>query len=167
MASKKGLWIVLGGCGVVVLAGAIFVGAIVFTVVRHLEIRPVSTESAGQECDRLRDRFAGQIPLVELDRDNPSSVRFNHPVEQQAPGKISALHVFAWSPRDGRIVRLDLPIWLLRLQGHSDNMHWRWGGGDYGFERVPITVEDLERRGPGLILDFEGRHGERVLLWTE
>lgn len=167
MASKKGLWIALGGCGVLLLAGAVFVGAVVFTVVRHLEIRPVSTASAGQECDRLRDRFAGQIPLMEIDRDNPSRIRFNHQVEQQPPGKISTLHIFAWGPRDGKIVRLDLPIWLLRLQGRSDRVHWNWRGENFGFEEMPITVEDIERRGPGLILDFEGRHGERVILWTE
>jgi hypothetical protein len=167
MSNKKGLWIALGGCGVLLFAGAIFVGAIVFTVVRHLEIRPVSTASAGQEYDRLRNRFAGQIPLMEIDRDNPARIRLNRPPEQGTPGKISTLHIFAWNPREGKLVNLDLPIWLLRFHRRPNYVHWNWGGEGFAFENVDLSVEDIERHGPGLILDFEDRHGERVLLWTE
>ena len=165
--AKKGLWIALGGCGILLLAAAVFVGAVIFTVVRHLEIRPVSTASAGQEYDRLRDQFAGQTPMIELDRDNPSRFRIHHPAEQQAPGKISTLHIFAWGPRDGKVVRLDLPIWLLRLKRNSGYWHRSWGGDDFGLDNMNITVEDIERNGPGLLLDFDGRRGERVLVWTE
>jgi len=167
MASKKGLWIVLGGCAVLLLAAAVFVGGVVFVVVRHLEIRPVSTASAGQEYDRLRDRFAGQTPLIEFERDNPARFRVNRPPEQRAPGKISTLHIFAWGPRDGKIVRLDLPVWLLRLKSSSGYWHSSWRGDEFNFDDMHLTVEDIERNGPGLILDFEGRRGERVLLWTE
>jgi len=33
--------------------------------------------------------------------------------------------------------------------------------------RVRLTLDDLERRGPGLILDQKDRHGSQVLVWTE
>jgi hypothetical protein len=154
MSSKQGLWIALGGCGVLLLAGAVFVGAIVITVVRHLEIRPVSTASAGQEYDRLRSRFAGQIPLLEIDRDNIARIRVNRPPEHGSRGEISTLHIFAWKR-------------LVRLHGNTHHVRWNWGGEDYPFENVELSVEDIERHGPGLILDFEDRRGERVLVWTE
>jgi hypothetical protein len=64
-------------------------------------------------------------------------------------------------------VNLDLPIWLLRFHRRPNYVHWNWGGEDFAFENVDLSVEDIERHGPGLILDFEDRYGERVLLWTE
>jgi hypothetical protein len=35
--------------------------------------------------------------------------------------------------------------------------------------RVTLTVtpEDIDRRGPGLLLNWSGRKGERLLVWTE
>ncbi len=32
-----------------------------------------------------------------------------------------------------------------------------------------VTADDLERHGPGLIMDFEqtGAHGSQVLVWTD
>jgi hypothetical protein len=33
--------------------------------------------------------------------------------------------------------------------------------------KLKITVEDLERRGPGLILDHKEASGERVLVWAQ
>jgi len=30
-----------------------------------------------------------------------------------------------------------------------------------------ITADDLERRGPGLILDYKEASGQRVLVWAQ
>ena len=32
---------------------------------------------------------------------------------------------------------------------------------------LDVTEEDLERRGPGLVLDEEGAGGRRLMLWTD
>jgi hypothetical protein len=32
---------------------------------------------------------------------------------------------------------------------------------------MKLTVEDLERFGPTLIVDHKGRAGERVLVWSQ
>jgi hypothetical protein len=32
---------------------------------------------------------------------------------------------------------------------------------------VNLTLDDIERRGPGLILDQADRRGSHVLIWTE
>jgi hypothetical protein len=34
-------------------------------------------------------------------------------------------------------------------------------------DRVNLKLEDLERMGPGLILDQKDRRGSEVLVWTE
>jgi hypothetical protein len=38
---------------------------------------------------------------------------------------------------------------------------------DLGSRRVHLTLEDVERHGPGLILDQADRHGNLVLVWSE
>ncbi len=167
MATRKGLWIALGTCGVVAFAGAAFIGIVIFAVVRHLEIRPLSNASAEQEYGQLRDRFAGGTPLIEIDRDNPGRIQVHRPAERPASNSITALHIFAWNPRDRKVVRLDVPLWLLRLQPRSNSIHWNWSGDDLDLEDIRVTVEDLERHGPGLVLDFEGHRGERLLVWSE
>jgi len=40
-------------------------------------------------------------------------------------------------------------------------------GIDFDSERVHLNLEDLERRGPGLILDQADRRGSQVLVWSE
>ncbi len=167
MADRKGLWIALGACGFLVIAGAAFVGLMIFVTVRHLEIRPATTASAEQEYNQLRDRFAGRPPLIEIDRDDPGKVRVHRPAEQQSSGNVTTLHIFAWDRRESKVVKLDLPFWLLRLKPHSSFGQWRWNGEEMNLDNLQITVEDLERYGPGLVLDFEGHRGERVLIWSE
>ena len=40
-------------------------------------------------------------------------------------------------------------------------------GIDFDSDRVHLTLDDLERRGPGLLLDQTDRRGSQVLVWTE
>jgi hypothetical protein len=167
MEKSKGLWVAFGACGFLVFAGAVFIGIVVFAVVRHLDVRPVTEASAEQEYSRLRDRFEGRPPLIEIDKDNPSNIRVHRAAEVQTLRELTALHVFGWNPRDGKVVRLDMPMWLLRLNPRFGSAHWRWSGEGLDWDNINVTVEDLERHGPGLVFDFEGRRGERLLVWTE
>ena len=41
------------------------------------------------------------------------------------------------------------------------------GIGDWSFSDFHITVEDIERYAPGIILDFKTPDGELVLLWAQ
>jgi hypothetical protein len=40
-------------------------------------------------------------------------------------------------------------------------------GIDFDSDRIRLSYQDLERLGPGLILDQKDRHGSQVLVWTE
>jgi hypothetical protein len=60
-----------------------------------------------------------------------------------------------------------MPFWLLRMtKGQPIRIS---SNDDPGSDAVKlkITVEDLERRGPGLILDHKEASGERVLVWAQ
>ncbi len=166
MGSKKTLWIVLSICGVVVVVGALFLGAVLYTVFANLHVRTVAPEPAEQEYAQLRAQLAGRTPLIVIDKDDPGSIRINRPAAQAPARPLKVMHVFVWNPRDQRVARLDLPAWLLRLNmgSHITSLHL---GDSLRIDQLSLTAEDIERHGPGLIVDFEDRHGTRVLIWTE
>jgi hypothetical protein len=61
-----------------------------------------------------------------------------------------------------------LPFWLLCLGRRGSGGSLRFGSsGRIQFERLNISVDDLERLGPALIIDYQTPHGERVLVWTQ
>jgi len=84
-----------------------------------------------------------------------------------APGKpVEALHIIVWDPDEQKVVKLNMPFWLLRM---TKGQPIKVSGHDDSGEpmKLKVTVEDLERRGPGLILDHKEATGERVLVWAQ
>ena len=162
---KTWVWVVLGvivACvvGVVAIAGA---GFYFFT--RHIETRTVSPAAAGKEFEEVKAQFVGQKPLVELDRHG-TFVRSNPDRPAARNGRVpEELYVMAFDPDDGRVVRLKIPFWLLRLKTHGSNINFN--GRRMDLEDLKLSVADLERYGPTLIVDHTGVDGKRVLVWSQ
>ena len=167
MAGKSRTWIwivvgivLLGVLGIVAMAAA---GLYFFT--QNIDTREVSASKASQEFDEVRSRFTGQKPLIELDT-NGDLLRTNpdRPV-QDDPRPPDTLHVLAFDPDDGRIVNVTVPFWLLRFKMGSTTIDFN--GDRMDLEDLKLTVEDLERLGPTLIVDHTSTGGERVLVWSQ
>jgi hypothetical protein len=74
--------------------------------------------------------------------------------------------VLAFDPDDsGRIERVTIPFWLLRLNLRGSTIDFN--GARMDLEDLKLTVEDLERFGPTLLIDHANRDGERVLVWSQ
>lgn len=168
MAKKRWGLIILGIVIFVVIVGA---GALVtfgYIVYRQMDVQTVESASPEDEFAKARARFEGQVPFIELPPDLEQSALVVHR-EQMAkdPTPLTGLRVLAWGPKDKKLVRLKLPMWLLRLSGRQ--------GVQLSNEDTPIgvdmnlnvTADEIERHGPGLILDFTTKTGERVLVWAE
>ena len=84
--------------------------------------------------------------------------------DQGDTGSISTLHIRVWSPREKKLVQVDLPFWMMRLTG---NKPITINAGSFRQLTLSVTPEEIDRRGPGLILDHKSPHGERLLVWTE
>ena len=162
---KTWVWVLLGvivTCvvGVIAIAGA---GFYFFT--RHIETRTVSPAAATREFEEAKAQFVGQKPLVELDRRG-SFVRSNPDRPSSRNGRVpEELYVMAFDPDDGRVVRLKIPFWLLRLKTHGSNINFN--GRRMDLEDLKLSVADLERFGPTLIVDHSGIDGKRVLVWSQ
>ena len=141
---------------VVVLCLAV-VGGGVYIYTTHVSRQSASNESAADEFARARAKFPGQQALVDLRTGEPT-VRRTQDAGRSA-GELHTLHALAFDREDGKLVRADIPFWLLRFKSKLSFLP------DMG----SVTVDDLERHGPGLIVDFAetGRRGGQVLVWTD
>jgi hypothetical protein len=159
------VWIVIGIGVLGVLCLIAVAGATFYMFTQHVDTKVVSRASANEEFDAIRTRFTGQRALIELD-ERGHFLRSNTNRDSQPGVKIpDQLYVLAFDPDDGRIVRVKIPFWLLRFKSHGTTIDL--DGGTMGVEDLKLTVEDLERFGPTLIVDHQGRHGERVLVWSQ
>ncbi len=169
MAAKKWIWIAVGLLAAALLACGGLVGTLAYFSLRHLNIRKVSVESGEREFDQVRERFAGKAPLIEIDEDAWERPRIHRPpaeVEPRPAQPVQTMHVMVWDDRQGNLVRLDLPMWILKLNRRGRS--YIFSSDNFGdLERLNLSAEDIERNGPGLILDHRGRRGERILVWTE
>ena len=168
MAVKTWVWVVLALVGVAVLGLIALIGAGAYFVAREIDTKPASKLSAEQEFAKELERFGDQKPLIEIDETGHSvSSRFD-PSLPAAATKPEVMIVMVWDPDDERIVRVRLPFWLLRLGNREKGGSMRIGPRNtITFENLNISVQDLERLGPALIVSHHATRGERVLVWTQ
>ena len=167
MAGKVKTWVwvvaavvVIGILGIIAMAG---VGIYFFS--QHIETRTETPAGASRDFAQVSARFTGQKPLIELD-ERGRYLRSN--TDRQAAPNVKtpeALHVMAYDPDDGRIARLNIPLWLLRLKLRGSSIDFN--GNRMDLEDLKLTVEDLERYGPALIVDHRASSGQRVLVWSQ
>lgn len=151
----------------VLLLGVVAVGAIALTAMwfrQNLTITQGREDAATQQFEEVRRRYAGQEPLIRLVDGRPQYV-----VEragQAAPrAALSSIHVIAYDRDEGNTVRFSLPFWLLRMKSGPIRISaFQQGWDDRGVE---FRVEDLEKHGPGIIVDVVERNEGRVLIWAE
>jgi hypothetical protein len=161
---RRWIAIVLGILFLIFVLGA---GAVIFSVAwfrQNLQITEVSATTASKEFEAIRARFAGQRPLLEM-RDGEPAYVAEREKEPPSNAKLTTVHLLAWDEDEEHLVRFALPFWLLRMKSGPI------GFSSYasGIDRVSLRPEDIERHGPGLILDVtEDRRGRgRVLIWAE
>lgn len=169
MAGKTRTWIwVVVAIAVVIVLGVIALAAVGFYLVsRHIDAREIDPAAAAREFEAATASFADRTPLVELDSEG----RFLRAHTDRPPAtgaeKPDTLHLLAFDPRGadgGRIVRFELPFWLLRIRAGNATIELE--GNRLDLEDLKLTVDDLERYGPSVIIDHTTPDGERVLVWS-
>jgi hypothetical protein len=162
---KTWVWIVVAVFAVGVLGLVAIAGAGFYYVSRHVQSKSVSPAAAAREFDTVKAGFNGQKPLIELDARG-HFVRAN--TDRAAPDRRAdpeELHVLAFDQSDRRIVRVTVPFWLLRFKTGGATIDLN--GNRMDLEDLKLSVEDLERYGPSLIVDHLAPDGDRVLVWSK
>ncbi len=168
MAKKNNrLVIILGIVIFVVIVGVAAVAGFVYYTYRQMGVTVSDNANPQQEFSAELARFKDQAPYIELKFvDGREQATVHRELEKPTRTRLSKLHLVIYDEREHKVVRLALPFWLLRLSNSPINLQQDRSGFDPGV-RLSVTAEDLERRGPGLVLDTVGRHGERVLVWQD
>jgi len=166
MAGKVRTWVwVVVAVVVICIVGAVAVAGMgYYFFTKHIDTKVTSPASASVEFEQIKGQFTGQKPLIELD-ERGRFLRAN----PDRPGRPDlrrpdSLYVLAFDPDDERIVKVTIPFWLLRFKSRGTI---DFNGGRLELEDLKLTVEDLERFGPTLIVDHKSTGGERVLVWSQ
>jgi hypothetical protein len=164
-SKKTWIWIIVtiaGLCIVSVLAVAAFG---IFFVSQHVSTSRATSVDADRRFDEIRATFKDKTPLLEIDSSGqPHPVRPLH----ELPGstvKPESLSILAWNPREGRIAKISLPFWIMRLG--RDKIDISSGDHHFDFDSLDLDVRELERVGPSIVIDITRASGERVLVWTQ
>ena len=161
---KTWIWVIVGIIAVCILFVIAMAGAGFYYVSRHVDTTRATPAAAQQEFDAVRARFQGVTPLIELDAKG-DFLRAH--TDRDAPAGASRpenLYVMAFDPDDGGLVKVTVPFWLLRMKMNS-TIHF--GSRGVTLEELKLTVEDLDRLGPSLVIDQTSEGGDRVLVWSQ
>ncbi|HVB39079.1 MAG TPA: hypothetical protein VND92_11095 [Vicinamibacterales bacterium] len=150
--------------GVVVgLLGLVCVTALAIAFHQHTAATVVSRETADQIFARERVRFGDARPMIIMGSHGAAVV---HRAPASAPlHQLNALHALAYDPRTGKLVRTDVPNWLLEVVSAGGWL--RLANMDFTGSEGRVTLDDLKRYGPGLLLSYEDSNGSRMLVWTD
>lgn len=149
------------GVAIVAVAFAILAGTTAFYAFRALDTRTATEADSAGDFQAIRTRFGTRPPLIEVTGPATNEFRINRSTEADSR-PVSTLHVVTWEPKERRLLKTEVPIWLMRFS--SINILSQLGVTP---DRFKLTVQDIERYGPGVVIDFNQPGKSRVLLWVD
>lgn len=159
------LWVVVGIFFVLLVLA---IGGIVFTVAfvrQAMTVTGMSAANAEQEFEAVRKRFPGQQPLIRMVDGRPEFIAERATQAGTPSAPLKTMHVVAWDEDEEQLVTFSIPFWLLRMKSGPIRLSaYSQGWDDRG---MSFRMDDLERAGPGIVMDFSERRDGRVLIWVE
>ena len=156
------------GLGAVVAALAV-AGTGFWFLGTHRTAVAVSARLAEIEFSQLRARFANQQPLLDMSRRAASE----GPVSG-AVAPLRSFHTVIFDTRGGqRIVRITVPYWFARrFAGRGGEFRWLGqltflDDTEFDPEAIRLSLDQLERRGPGLVAYYQHSGGGQFISWVE
>jgi hypothetical protein len=146
------------------------VGTGVFFYLRHHDSNSASVETANAELLRLRSRFAAQQPLLDM-RERRARVEG---LGARKVGALKSFHTVIFDTRGGqRLIHTTVPFWFARRYARH-NGQFQWLGEltflddtEFDPETIQLSLDQIERHGPGLIVDYRRSSGGQFLAWVE
>jgi hypothetical protein len=159
------LWVLFGVCIVLFFLG---IGALIVTQAwmrENVTVTDATEGGAQREFDAVKTRFGTRPPLLDMRNGRPVYTGGKPPDTAATPVSLENLHVLVWDPEDSKLATVAIPFWLLRLK--SGPIEFGAYASGFDDEGVKLRPEDIEKHGPGIILDMTSPRGERVLLWAQ
>ncbi len=151
----------IGGVAVIAIAVIAFAGTGAYLVFRHMENRAAGEAEAVRTIDAVKARFGPRPPLVEIADPRRADIRINRATDAN-PAVVETIHVVNWKHDTGELIRTDVPLWLMRFS--TLNIGSQLGIVPANFR---LTVKDIQRYGPGIVVDYGSAGTSRVLIWVD
>lgn len=158
---QKWVKFTIGGVALVVLALAALGGTAAYYVMRNLEERPAGEAEAVKLIEGVKARFGPRPPLIEVADPRRADVRINRAADASAT-RVDTIHVLNWKSETNELSRVEMPLWLMRFS--SINLA---SNLNIIPAKLSLTVADVERYGPGIIVDYGSPGTSRVLVWVD
>lgn len=158
---RKWVKVTIGGVALVLLGIAALAGTSSYFVLRHLDTRSATEAEATREFEVIRTRFGARAPLIEVVDAARADFQIHRPAQPDGRA-ISTFHVLTWNADDDDLFRTEAPLWLMRFS--MLNIVSKLGIAP---ERFRLTVQDIERYGPGIVIDYGVPGKKRALLWVD
>jgi hypothetical protein len=155
--------------GLAAIAVAVSVGAFIY---RHHDSKYVPQAAAEAEFERARRPFARQRPTVEVrDGADPVVSPRSASAMREHGAAAHTLHTLVFESRTGKLVRISLPFRVVRLM-HPNGFTYLGGltfleDTEFDSDRVLLTLDDIERDEPTLVVDHRHPGGGRFLVWVD
>jgi hypothetical protein len=164
MALRRSVRIVLWVVAVGVALSLIIGGGAAVIVWRQTTVTSVQARDADREFERARAQFPARQPLIEIVDPGPIMVDVRvHRAAESAPRQpVQFFHVLVWDGRAQKLVRSRAPVWWMNFSAESLLARFGVPLGD-----LSLTIADVERYGPGVVVDFTRPVGGRVLVWVQ
>ena len=153
--------VTLGLAAIAIACIVALAGTAGYFVWRSFDRQGATEATALREMEAIRTRFGARPPLVEVNDPARMDVRINRLASGDG-SKVATLHVVNWKAEDGEIVRTELPLWLMRFS--SINIFSTLGLTP---SRIRLTVDDIERYGKGIVIDYHRPGTMRLLIWVD
>ena len=153
--------VTVGGIAILAIGFAVLAGTGAYFVFRNMEKRTGSEAEAIKAIEAVRARFGTRPPLVELTDPRRADVKINRATDAAA-ARVTTVHIMNWERDTGELMQTAAPLWLLRFS--SVNIASQLGIAPANFR---LTVSDIERYGPGIVVDYGAAGSSRVLVWVD
>lgn len=140
---------------VITAIAMVSVGGFVAFVVAHRSSESSSPATALEEIASLRRT------LQHLSAAEPSR------------GGVRAIRTVVFDVRGGsRLVRLDAPLWWIQLTNPSGKIRWLgqltfFDDTEFDSDPIDLSIAQIEKQGPQVLVDAEHSSGARFLCWSE
>jgi hypothetical protein len=151
----------IGAAAMLIACFVALAGTAGYFVLKSLERRSATEADALREMEIVRTRFGSRPPLIEIIDPRTADVRINRLANSDG-ARVTTIHVVNWKSEDGEIVRTEVPIWLMRFS--TLNVLSELGAVPAS---VRLTDEEIERYGPGIVVDYNQPAKDRVLVWVD
>jgi hypothetical protein len=147
-----------------------FIATAFWFVLSHRTSADASVQLADLEFARLRARFGDQQPLLDMQRREVGAAL----AAPNGPARLHSFHTVIFDTRGRqRLIRIEVPYWFARRFAGRDG-EFTWLGQltflddtEFDPEAIRLSVDQLERRGPGLVAYYSHPGGGRFISWVE